>query len=88
MEIMAKKGVKLSKAHRAKLSAAAKKRYAKVKSNPYVDIFKDADAKIGTQLRIKLPTDYQVTTTTNGLISRMTQAIDKIQAQIERLESL
>lgn len=90
--IMARKGIKFSKAHKAKLNAAAKARYAKRKQN-YANIFKEADAKIGTTLRVRLPNDYNVTDTplhirTNGLIDRMTQAIDKIENQIKRLETL
>jgi hypothetical protein len=55
------------------------------------------DLPIGTQLRIKFPADYTVTDQpvtvhtcdkASGLIDRMTQAIDKIEQQIKRLETL
>lgn len=59
---MAKTFRRVTKAHRAALSAAATKRWAK--------------------------REHSIPTTDKGLISRMTQAIDKIKEQIERLESL
>lgn len=51
-------------------------------------VFAKPDQKLGTQLRIRLPNDQTTETRVNGLIDRMTQAVDKIEAQIKRLESL
>ena len=93
---MAKKRV-FSKEHKVKLAGAAKKRWAKkhkLKSLITIaDYDPDNELAIGSQLRIKLPEDYNVATShsydkPNGLIDRMTQAIDKIEIQIKRLESL
>ena len=91
--IMARKGIKFSKAHRANLRAAHAKR-----RKPIIPIASEfaktvaEDMKIGSTLRIRLPNDYVATSHSfskaNGLIDRMTQAIDKIENQIKRLETL
>lgn len=57
-------------------------------SNQWIKEFIKPDLKLGTQLRIRLPNDQTTETKVNGLIDRMTQAIDKIETQIKRLESL
>lgn len=69
---MAIKGRKFSKQHLANLRAAHAKRRGK------------------KLMRIQPVIDYEPVTfaVTNGLIDRMTQAIDKIKEQIERLETL
>ena len=89
---MAKKR-RFSKEHLANLRAAHAKR-----RKPIIPIASEfartvaEDMKIGTQLRIKMPEDYRVVDNMllkqNGLIDRMTQAIDKIENQIKRLETL
>jgi len=86
------KQTKRAKAARAKAARAMwKRRKAKALQSIFPGL--TGDKPIGAQLRVRLPEDYQVQNTPlhikmNGLIDRMTQAIDKIQAQIERLETL
>ena len=91
MEIIMAKKRRFSKEHLANLRAAHAKRR---KPNKIIQGAQEAVeyAKIGTTLRIRMPEDYVVTSHSfskaNGLIDRMTQAIDKIENQIKRLETL
>lgn len=101
---MAIKGRKFSKQHLANLRAAHAKRRGKKRKNLVItatnDRFKIGDSvnfdenilkgRSKRLMQIQPVVDYDPVSysKTNGLIERMTQAIDKIKEQIERLETL
>jgi len=79
---------KFSKEHLANLRAAHAKRRGKKRSFTVTSIASGNSFQVGDTVNLTDPPTVHTCDKACGLIDRMTQAIDKIEGQIKRLETL